>query len=237
MNIRNWSKTSGFTLVEVLITVFIFAIVLSTIFTTYTASFRIMDQTESQAEIYAMARVTLERMIEDLGSVYVFPETAAKKTTPGPLRPDRFIGEKKEINDNPFGTLRFLSRAHIGFNDTETDPGVSRIVYYAVENDQENSITLFRSDTPEFDEEPEEDSDGLPLCEGLSSVDFTYYGEDGTPHEQWDSTSQEFGGKLPVMILITLEFVNEADPESPIKFTTGVSLPMAGEMNDKNPQK
>ncbi len=49
MNLRNWSKTSGFTLVEVLITVFIFAIVLSTIFATYTGSFRIMDQTESQA--------------------------------------------------------------------------------------------------------------------------------------------------------------------------------------------
>ena len=236
MKTGNLSNSSGFTLVEILIAIFIFAIILSTIFTTYTGAFRVMDQTESQAGIYAMARTALERMIEDLESVYVIPGAYTKKTEADTQGSDLFIGEKKEINGRPFDTLRFLSRAHIGFNDTEPDSGVTRIAYYAVESDQENGATLFRSDTPEFEEEPEEGSGGVPLCEGLSSVDLTYYSGDGKPHERWDSTKEEFDGNLPVMVLISLEFVNKTDPESPIRFSTGVSLPMAGEMYERAPK-
>jgi len=229
--------TNGFTLVEVLIAVFIFAIILSTIFTTYTGAFRIMDQTEAQTDIYAMARTTLERMIEDLESVYVIPGANNKKTTADTQGADLFVGEEKEINGRTFDSLRFLSMAHLSFSDTEVDPGATRISYYAVKNDRETGATLFRSDTPEFDEAPEEGSGGLPLCEGLSSVDFTYYSSDGEAHERWDSTSEKFSGNLPVMVFVSLEFVNKADPGSPIRFSTGVSLPIAGKMHEKAPQR
>jgi len=227
----------GFTLVEILIAVFILAIILSTIFTTYTGAFRIMDQTEAQTDIYAMARTTLERMIEDLESVYAIPGTTKKKTNDAAQGTNFFVGEEKEINGRSFDSLRFLSMAHLGFSDTEVDPGPTRIAYYAVQSDRKAGATLFRSDTPEFDKAPEEGSGGLPLCEGLSSVDFTYYSSDGEAHERWDSSGEEFAGNLPAMVLISMEFINKTDPESPVKFSTGVSLPIAGEMNEKTPQR
>ena len=49
----------GFTLLEVLIALFIFAIVISTIFASYTGTFRIINETEYQADNYGMARIAL----------------------------------------------------------------------------------------------------------------------------------------------------------------------------------
>ncbi len=66
-------NSPGFTLLEILIAMFIFAIVLSTIYTSYTGTFRILDETKEQTDIYRMARIALERMHEDLESVYALP--------------------------------------------------------------------------------------------------------------------------------------------------------------------
>ena len=62
--------TRGFTLFEILIAMFIFGVVVSTIFTSYTGTFKIIEETESQADIYAMARVAMARLQEDLESVH-----------------------------------------------------------------------------------------------------------------------------------------------------------------------
>jgi general secretion pathway protein J len=62
---------SGFTLIEILIAIFIFSVVLTTIYTSYTGTFRVIDETESQAKTYRMARIAMERILEDLESVYI----------------------------------------------------------------------------------------------------------------------------------------------------------------------
>ncbi|MFH1241685.1 MAG: prepilin-type N-terminal cleavage/methylation domain-containing protein [Pseudomonadota bacterium] len=237
MKNKNPLNTEGFTLVEILIAVFIFAVILTTIFTTYTGAFRIMEQTESQAGIYAMARTALERMIEDLESIYVIPRTTTNKTDGDTRLPDLFVGEEKEIGGRPFASLRFLSTAHISFQGGAQVSAATRIAYYVVQSEGENGASLFRSDTPELEEGPEEGSGGVPLCEGLSAVDFTYYGADGTPHKNWDSADLASDAKLPVMVFISLEFLNKADPDSPIRFRTGVSLPMGREIYGKTPQR
>ncbi|MBW1614275.1 MAG: prepilin-type N-terminal cleavage/methylation domain-containing protein, partial [Deltaproteobacteria bacterium] len=59
-NTTNTNNPSGFTLAEILIAIFLFAVVLTTIYTSYTGTFRVVDETESQAEIYRMARIAME---------------------------------------------------------------------------------------------------------------------------------------------------------------------------------
>ena len=63
MNPRN---TKGFTLFEILIAIFLFTVVLTTIYASYTGTLRVVDTTESQADVYRMARIALERILEDL---------------------------------------------------------------------------------------------------------------------------------------------------------------------------
>jgi prepilin-type N-terminal cleavage/methylation domain-containing protein len=91
-------KRSGFTLVEILLAVFIFAIVLSIIYTSYTATFRIIDETEYQADVYRMARVTLERLYEDLESVYAAKSSESPESEEESRQVVEFVGEEAEIN-------------------------------------------------------------------------------------------------------------------------------------------
>ena len=65
------------------------------------------------------------------------------------------------------------------------------------------------------------------LCEGVHAIDLIYYDDKEEDHENWDSSEIDKGNRLPVRITIVLEFVNRANPEAPLKFMTGVALPMA----------
>jgi len=178
-----------------------------------------------------MARTVLIRMQEDLESVH-FKETKASKPEGNSLEPATFLGKNKETKGRDADTLRFLSRAHLIFDEEDENPGVAEISYYVSENEEEDSLTLYRSDRPELEEPQEEGTGGLILCDSLFSVSITYHDAEGEMHENWDSSDDEFKHRLPAMVSILLEFENTKNTEKPHKFMTRVALPMARERNE-----
>ncbi len=195
---------------------------MSVIFTAYTGTFRNIEETESKGDVYEMARIALERMKEDL-------ESATRS---------EFVGEDAEIDGSSADTLDFVSRAHIVLDEEDEDTGPAKIVYYVKKNDNEEdgSLVFYRSDTPEFEERPEEGTGGLVICDGLSSVDFTYYDDKGDVFDAWDSADKSGEEKLPKMVSIVLGFINKSNPDAPLKFMTSVELPMSmpGEKSGKS---
>ncbi len=222
----------GFTLLEILIAVFIFGVVLSTIYSSYVGTFRIVNETEYQADIYSMARIALERMHEDLESVYVPQNPEPAESDEDNVGGADFVGDDTEIDGRDADSLRFLSRAHILFSEKDQPSGTAEIEYYVKQSEEESYFVLYRSDTPELEEPPSKGTGGLVLCEKLLSIDFTYYDADGETHDNWDSTAEAFKGKIPSMVSISLEFENKLDAETPYKFFTTVTIPMGGEARD-----
>ena len=225
----------GFTLLEILIAIFIFAVVLSIIYSAFLGTSRVINETEEEAEIYSMARITLDRMLDDLESLYV-PQNPAEPTEPDSdkVTGADFVGEDKELDGRPADSLRFMSRAHIVFSEEDRPSGTAAIEYYVKESDDEEEgeephFVLFRSDTPELEEVPGKGTGGLVLCEKLVSIDFTYYDAEGDEHDSWDTTAEAFEGRIPSMVSISLELENTRDPEAPYKFFTTVAIPMGGE--------
>jgi len=218
---------SGFTLAEILIAIFIFAVVLTTIYTSYTGTFRVVDETESQAEIYRMARIAMERMVEDLASTYVPKSQGNGQSEENSLQYFQFVGKDQEIKGRHADTLRFISRAYLNLSGDDQDTGKTEIGYYVKESEEGEDFVLYRSDRPMFEKGflLEEASDGLALCEGLVSVNFTYYEEKGEPLENWDSTSEKHKDTIPRIVSVLLEFVNPLNPETPLRFMTSVFLP------------
>ncbi|MEE9612753.1 MAG: type II secretion system protein [Desulfatiglandales bacterium] len=217
----------GFTLLEILIAMSIIVLILSTLYTAYTGTFRIIRETESGTEIYEMARIVLERMVEDLESVYISHWRKVSENEEDTQESIPFVGEDAEIDGRSADTLRFYSKAHIVFNEQDKDAGTAHIVYEIKESLDGDSFFLYRSDTAELEEGSKEGTGGLILCDGLHSVNFTYYDDNGEAYDRWDSTSELFKEKLPARVSILLEFVNSSDPEAPFKFMTGVVLPLA----------
>ena len=217
---------NGFTLLEILIAIFLFGIILSTIFVSYTGTFRIIEDTGFNADAYAMARTTMERMLEDLGSVYL-PEE--KSDDASDLGRSPFTGTTKEVDGNDFTSLRFISTAHLDFENDRTFPEPAEIAYFVRETAGEELLALYRSDTPMQQASPEEESGGLLLCDGLTHFKCTYYDAGGIEQENWGTTDAASKEKLPAMVSIYLEFKNNSNPEAPLKFRSAVALPSAGQ--------
>jgi general secretion pathway protein J len=219
---------SGFTLFELLIAISIFALVLTTIYASSTGTFRVINETESEVEIYRMARIAMERMLEDLESLYVQRNSLTGKLAEGTSTTSLFVGKDQEIHGRSADTLRFISRAHVNLGGQEHDPGAVQINYYVREGDGTDDLVLYRGDKPVFEVSvsPEEETGGLVLCERLASVTFTYHDQDGEVREGWDSDSEELKDKIPKMVSILLEFQNASNPDVPLIFMTRIAVPI-----------
>jgi len=220
----NATKRPGFTLLEILVAMFILVVVLSTVYASFTGSLRIVDVTESQAEIYQMARIALERLTEDLEAVYI-PQQIASPTGPAELddteKPSGFEGVDNEVGGKSADTMRFFSRAHLVFGDQDLPCETAEIGYDVEEDDDGETLILYRRDRLLLEEEFPETDRGLPLCEALVSVAFKYYDFEGDEYDGWDSAEDGF----PRLVSLSLEFVNPSDPETPLHFVTSVALP------------
>jgi prepilin-type N-terminal cleavage/methylation domain-containing protein len=221
-------NSRGFTLLEILIAIFILGTVLSTIFASYTGTFRVIQETEARTDMYAMARVALSRMQEDLESAYIHPQQTSDEDL-SDVQEAQFVGEDKTIDGNDADRLQFLSTAQILLGEEDNHSGLAEIRYYVKESEETEGLVLYRSDTPELQEKPEPDTGGAILCEGLSSVRFTYKDREGTEYDSWDSSWREDDAPLPAMVSILLEFHNRSQPDVPLRFMGGAAIPMAGE--------
>ncbi len=220
------TEDRGFTLLEILLAIFMLTVVVSTVFGAFSGTFKVVNETESQGEIYAMARVALERISEDLASVYGgdSSKTPASEAV-APQQRFLFVGENHTVDGQSADTLRFMSYAHVSFKAGRQDEGPAEIVYYLQRNEDTGEQALYRSDTLDYLEAPENGQGGFLLCDRLKWVDFIYYDGNGEARNAWDTTENTGKEALPSRVEISMGFENALDPENPLQFMTGVALP------------
>ena len=225
MNQAHRTDVGGFTLLEILITLFIFSVVMSTLFVAYSGTYSVIHQTSATEDAYAQARIALERICEDLGSLYTPEREEASEGDKSADGPVWFVGEAAEGGNRTFDSLRFLSLAHMDFEGTSSIAQPAEVVYYVKQDHADAPATLYRSDTLLTQERPETGTGGFPLCQGLLGVDFTYYDAQGVPHEHWDSRDMGSSQQAPSRVSVLLEFSPQTGREEPLRFRTGVALP------------
>jgi len=216
-------KQSGFTLLEIIVALFIFAVIASVLFQAYTGTYRNIDAAETQAEIYEMARTTMIRIVEDLESTYIPKDSNDSEDSENTAT---FTGQRDFIEGRRADRIRFFSKSHIDISNSLIEGGDAKIAYYPLLKEDE-SISLYRSDTPGNLEWPEENTKGWIICEGLYSIGFTYTDKIGDTYDDWDASVSNSTNKLPSIIHIRLDFIDKEDPETPITFSTAVAMPLA----------
>lgn len=239
MELKHICDKKGFTLLEILIAIALFAALVAMLYPAYIGTFRNIDVTESYGTIYRMARIALERISEDLASACP-PVTNGRSDDA--YRIKGFSGKDSEIEGRGADELGFVSEKHISFGSAEevTGPegmpetvteihisGRGYIRYYIDEIEGKDGFVLYRSDIPELADQSEDKAEKYILCEGLYGVNFSFQDENGNTYDEWDSSMGSFTGKLPALVSVELDFINPSDPESPIKFITSVSLPLS----------
>ncbi len=211
----------GFTLVELLIAIFIFAIVVSSVYGSYRATFHIINGSESRLQIANGARVVFEILAEDLGSIV---------TGPGVV----FRGETNDYSGNRGDSLSFVSSAHLVLRKADIHAGPV-LIRYEVEPDAETGLlNLYRLQSvllPGVAPDEEEAARHL-VCRGLQEFRFTYLDRDGNETEEWQVEEREVPGEgtaeeespLPALVSVELRFAEEMDSDDSTLFKTAVAL-------------
>lgn len=210
----------GFTLLEILVAIFIFAIVITAVFGSFRAVSSSTDAVTRDEADYAAARTCLQRMARDLDAMYITRDTFySKPKFNGTKDIYRVVGDTTEVAGSSFGRLRFASLAHLRLNK-DTRQGVCRIVYY-VQQRADGSLVLRRADHlypfPKF----EESEDDPILCDHILSLEFAYMDGKGDMHDHWDSESADDKYATPKLIEIRMTV---GRPSHPIPFTTRIAL-------------
>jgi general secretion pathway protein J len=212
----------GFTLMEILLAFLILGIVVTTIMASFNAVFSTADTLTNSSRYYDMAKNCLNRMTLDLEALYVnLPPLYKKPEFDDPPDPYRLVGSTTDAGGTSFSKIRFTSRAHIPFEQSQRD-GIAEIVYY-VQAQNDGQMVLKRADHlypyPEFEEKG-----GDPvLCNNLKSLVFKYFSADGSELDEWDSDAEENGYATPAAINIQLEIGNETaayDFETTVRLAT-----------------
>jgi prepilin-type N-terminal cleavage/methylation domain-containing protein len=212
----------GFTLLELLVALSIFAAVISMVYVAYRSTFRITRDSEAKLHFSNMARVALDRITEDLQTLYT--------GTGGYM-----LGSREEGKTGRADQLVFTSTSHLALHDAELPAGYA-LLHYSLEPDEESGLLrLYRSDRPALPGVPpdkEESGKGDVLCEELAGIEFKYIDGRGTGDDAWQSHGDAFDwndeliqGKYPSLIRITMQFAASADDGERISYHTAVALP------------
>ena len=220
------AKRDGFTLLEIMISILIFGVVITTVFASYRSVFFSTDKIHDGFDLYGMAGSCLNRMVLDINeAVIALPPEWEKPDVDSDPHPYRVVGDQSNGLGGDFSQLRLASRAHVSLDGTLQE-GIAEIVYY-VSEDAEGERVLRRADRL-YPYEKEEESAADPiLCEKVKSLVFTYVDEEGDTHQEWDSESEGDGYATPKGVQILLE-VGDAESES-FFFDTMVTLPVVRE--------
>lgn len=218
----NLAAEMGFTLVELLIAVFIFAIVISSVYGSYRATFATVDGAEGRLQMSAGASIVLERMADDLAAIVAGPG-------------GYFRGEKQEHLSRRGDSLTFISTAHLALDRDELISG-RNLIEYSVEPAEEGGLLqLYRSDTrllpgvDAADSEPRR----YVICTGLQEVRFSYVDAEGGEAEEWQDDEQQLPGAeggeqeptLPGLVYMELRFADSMESDQGTVFRTAAALP------------
>jgi prepilin-type N-terminal cleavage/methylation domain-containing protein len=209
------SRSRGFTLIEIMIAVFILGLVLSTIYAAYSGTMTLVQDMEYENSVYRNARTALDRIIRDLSSLQ--PSGGVFKLQ----------AEKEMAANHEFFSLFFSAAAHLAFSEKEIDGANAQISYF-IEEDSGGSYSLRRSDLLNYKATKEKSkTSSYLLCPNVDSLLLKFYDVNGKEFDSWDSASSMSGqkNKAPAAIKIELNIANLKNKEAPYKFMTKIFLP------------
>lgn len=217
----------GFTLLEILLAIFVFSLVISMISMAMGRSMTLANDIEQQAELYAMARTTLLRIQEEMEAIPLLPTD----TGSGLVSRRQFVLPERTpaVAEEQRTVVQFLSFADpsLAGGDTSPRPQGSLITYDTVKM-EDTTLTLFRTASPltmTMEPQPAPGERAI-LCELLTGIDFQVTDVDGQEHTDWDTDAHPKAG-LPQRITVTLRFRDPSGPSGESRFMTSFFIPVS----------
>ena len=230
----------GFTLIEMMVAMFITATLFTTLFVSYRALFSQTGAVESHIVDLETAEALMNRLSIDLKSMFIPlppfydpPDMETYSSEKHLWDGYSFKGEKETIGGKTMPKLTFSSMAHVSDdeNSGKTESCPARIMYYVklLKSDAAGGEDVFvvkRSDKPfrtvgrDSGDNPENAADPV-VASDISSMDFKFMDKDGTLRDEWNSELSETGYGSPRAVYVSIT-VGEEEKQ----FETAIILPV-----------
>lgn len=208
----------GFTLVEVLIALFVMSIIVTILYGAYSGAMTSIRQTSEQMAVYRMAAIASQRLLEDLESAAPVPAIG----TAGALAGGQlFQGarEKERWQEEKAVWMEWTSWAGLGFRD-EAPRLPLRLRYSIRKMAGQKSFSLLRSAMTGAS-----DDQDMVVATGLQDVQFLFFDKNGVAHEKWPPEGKEELRLDPSWVAFELSFENDLDAANPVRFAAKAMLP------------
>ncbi|MBN1380513.1 MAG: prepilin-type N-terminal cleavage/methylation domain-containing protein [Deltaproteobacteria bacterium] len=213
-------KTAGFTLIELLLAIFILTVVVTTIYAAFSGTFRIVKDSEYSGNVYAMARIAMDRLTRDMEGICNYggnPE---------------FVSRFSDSGDMDSVEVSFRSNTHVSFDENSIAESLLTIVYRLEKDEETDTFVLLREEVLKIRDDINTDDrqkTGFVLCDRIQAVDYKFYDSKGNEYDYWNSSAGPAiqKGKVPTVVYICFYIVNPEDEEQPYTFATKIFIPLS----------
>lgn len=187
----------GFTLLEILISLTLLAIVLATIYQAFFGNVKTMEASRLVEERYQIGRTALDILAKEIEGAYFVSQGSPYIY---------FLGiDDQSVEGIPRDTLHFVTTSSFTGSHGWPDGGLREVSYrIAIDPETEEAFIMRREDITVDDDKKEGGSEQI-LAEGIKGLDLLFINEEGNEMETWD---YEQSDQLPVAVRITL-FIDE----------------------------
>ena len=208
----------GFTLVELLLALFLFALIAGVIFAAFAAVASGVEKGRQSIELYRVGRVALLHMAQEVGAAL-----------PPPTGSDmRFQGKKNADGGIGHDRIDFLTIPYRRYSDKVPSYELCRVAYYVADNPQEKTALFREEDCSGEEDERRERATQLELTDLAVGLEITYYDAE-KDYEEWPPNRDD-QSLLPCRVRLALT-LRDAQQYARA-FITTVALPMRGACED-----
>jgi type II secretion system protein J len=212
---------SGFTLLEVLVSVAILAIIMAAIYSAYVSNVEAIQIARENGEVQQTARIVLDLMTKDIQSALVEIEAPSETTLLG------LIGKSEERDGRRMDRIDLTTLTHVALTDQGPSTDLCEVGYRVVQDEEEeNVMVLMRRDDSSPDEDLTEGGSVQELARNILEFKITYEDSSGEERDSWGREEAGKTSELPVLVKVRLVLKDGLKREH--VFTTSIHPELAG---------
>ncbi len=221
------AHAQGFTLLEILISITITAMLVAAAITAFRGINQIQDRARPERNRAQSARVLLDRLEGELLSTTL---RVKRPFAPRLQHPWVFIGEDRVFGTNDSGALRFITSNPARPPGLTSENGIRMITYAVAAAGDDDRLALYRSEQrlPRGMQKRIDLKFAVPIMRDLVSMRLRYLDAEGWS-DTWDSTDLSQLDRLPLEIEISLRLYEKQPDGAQLpgpEYTRTVSLPL-----------
>jgi prepilin-type N-terminal cleavage/methylation domain-containing protein len=214
-------KMRGFTLLEILVSIVILAVILGALYGAYTSNVEAIQMARQHGQVNQIARIVLDRLSKELESAFIPTENVQEDIKLG------ISGENQRKDQKILGKINFTTLSSLFLSETGRKTDLCEVGYDVEEDPENGAYILYRREDDSLDADMETGGDRYEMARHIDGLEITFYDSKGEAWDRWDSISEKsHTNTLPSLVVVKLTLLDQLG--RPHTFFTSVHPALAG---------